>query len=168
MATVRAPQRALDRTVAPVGPELRPESEPGRDLRIVVPGRRRSRATAVTAAGVAVLFVLLLGAVVSQTVLVQNQQRLDRLDDLVQAEQSRYQKLRLDVARLAAPERIVDSARNRLGMEAPEGTIYLTPAVPTTVAAEDEAAAGTEPAPEEPMGTSSWSEIKPELGAAGR
>jgi hypothetical protein len=84
--------------------------------------------------------------------------------------------LRLEVARLEAPARIVAEAA-RLGMVPPPLTTYLVPPAPAAAPASDVEEAGVASA-EDPgtpsddtealgsVGASSWEEVKPYLGAS--
>jgi hypothetical protein len=76
----------------------------------------------------AVLFVGLLALSASHALLVQGQVTLDGLEEAVAAQQEEYHLARLEVARLEAPERIVNEAIIRLGMVEPADVVYLTPA----------------------------------------
>lgn len=98
----------------------------------------------------------LFGVVVCHAVLVSGQGRLDGLQQQVAEEQTRYQALRLDVAELEAPGRIVAAAQE-LGMVSPAEITYLTP-VPTSGAASppEELADAVAGAP--------WRTVKPLLG----
>ncbi len=75
---------------------------------------------------VAVLF----GLVWLHVVLAQNQFRLDRLDNQVAAEESHYERSRLSVDQLEAPQRIVHEAEGKLGMVVPGTVVYLPPSPP--------------------------------------
>jgi cell division protein FtsL len=129
------PARAAARPVArPAQPALRPAPtpRPRPDLRLVDPNelspRIRRRRAAVAGVGLLVLvFGVLFALAASQAILAQNQQRLDRLEDDVADAQARYQRLRLHVAELESPGRIVRAAQERLGMVPPPGTTYLSP-----------------------------------------
>lgn len=93
------------------------------------------------------------GAAAFHVLLVQSQFRLDRVADRAFAQQQRYEQLRLEVARLAAPERVVATAQERLGMVVPPEVAYLmAPAPPVT----DPASI--------PL-TGGWAEVKPHLAA---
>ena len=78
---------------------------------------------------VLLVFGSLLALAVLHTLLVQNQLRLDRLGAEIEAEQDRAVELRLEVARLAAPERILAEAA-RLGMVVPDARGWLVPVEP--------------------------------------
>ena len=56
---------------------------------------------------------------------------VDRLEAQVTAAQAENQRLRLDVARLESPARIVAEAQARLGMVPPPAVVYLPPLPPT-------------------------------------
>jgi hypothetical protein len=93
------------------------------------------------------------GAAAFHVLLVQSQFRLDQLEQRAGVEQQRYEQLRLDVARLAAPERVVAAAQQRLGMVVPPDVAYLMAPTP----------AGSEPASATEAGD--WSEVKPYLAS---
>ena len=126
----------------------------------------------VTFVGVSVLFAILFGLVLFHTLLVQNQQRLDRIDAEVREQQALYQRNRLEVAQLEAPARIVDVATQRLHMLPPPGTSYLVPSG-TTAAAVTGPGGGTGATSDQAKQDqadetgSKWSTVKPQLGAAG-
>lgn len=154
--------------VAPVLPSpARPEPARAprpRHLRVVAPSertrRRLSPATAVLAS--VGLLVVLFAVAVSQTVLVQGQARLDELDAQLAVEQARYQELRLDVAQMESPERIVAAAHER-GMVTPDDLVYLQPSSPDlppdgTTGQPDPTVAGATD-----LGVA-WSTVKPLLG----
>ncbi|MBW3555597.1 MAG: hypothetical protein KY454_01535 [Actinobacteria bacterium] len=87
--------------------------------------RRRVRrlAVAATVAGALCLF----GVVVAHVVLTQNQFRLDQLRARSASQQADYDRLRLQVAELESPRRIVADAQQRLGMVTPPKVVYLAP-----------------------------------------
>ena len=93
------------------------------------------------------------GAAAFHVLLVQSQFRLDRLEHQAGMEQQRYEQLRLDVARLAAPERIVAAAQQHLGMVVPGNVVYLMAPTPNS----------SEPASATVAGE--WSQVKPHLAA---
>ncbi len=128
MSTVRAPRR-IPATRRRANPATAPAVRRPPELRVV---RREStrRVGAVTALATVVVFVMLFALAVFNTWLVQNQQRLDRLHRDVTEAQSEYERLRLEVAELESPERIVAAAVNQLGMVPPPETTYLTPSAP--------------------------------------
>lgn len=139
----------------------RPRSAP--DLRVVGrarprPTRRRRRARG-AAALAGLLAVALFGLVTSHVVLTQGQFRLQELRQRAAAEQARYERLRLRVAELESPARVVAAAHERLGMVPPPGVTYLSPvgtaSGPDPVAgeAEDDAAADD------------WSKVKRQLAS---
>ena len=108
--------------------------------------------------GAVVACALMLALAAVHSLLVSNQVRLDGLERQVTAEQARYASLRLEVAQLEAPERIVREAQERMGMIAPGTITYLSPsgAVAADVATPDPSAGGD--------GERSWAAVKPYLG----
>jgi hypothetical protein len=152
------------RTTAPT---RRTVTEPGRHLRVVGRDepRRRRVSPIVGVACTALLFVGLFALAGTHTLLVQGQIRLDALGDEVSAEQARYQELRLRVAELEAPSRVVAAAQERLGMVPPAQLVYLSPTEP--VPAGPAVAAGpTGATPAEQAGDDAWTVIKPLLEVA--
>lgn len=162
--TVAAPERAPSRSPghAPVRRRLRavPEGYIPRPVRV------RRRRLVLRAAGVTI-GVVILGIAAAHAALVDGQLRLQALEVEVEEATDAYQRLRLQVAELEAPERIVAAAQERLGMVPPPGVTYLSPSGPMTAteptdpAAVDDAstlvdeAAGVGP---------SWTSVKPLLG----
>ena len=57
--------------------------------------------------------------------IAENQFTLDRLTQTAATEQASYEKLRLQVAQLEAPARIVSEAEGRLGLVQPGSVTYL-------------------------------------------
>jgi len=183
MATTLAPTRVRETTATATAPApaRSPRSEPRRrpPLEVVRPTPRRSRIGLIGVVGTLALFAILFALVLFQTLVVQNQARLDRLDSQIRDQQAHYQQLRLQVAQLEAPSRIVEVATDKLGMVPPPGTSYLTPSAtdaaaslsaPTATGATGAnadaatSAASTE-APPDGSG-SDWPTVKPYLGAA--
>lgn len=111
----------------------RPAAAPARPrLRVVPPGElttkgRRRRARRLVVLTGFLLGLCLLGVVASHVVLTQNQFRLEQLEARAGKARAEYDRLRLEVARLESPERIVAAAKERLGMVAPEEVTYLAP-----------------------------------------
>jgi len=107
-----------------------PEGERSRHLEVVRPGvRRRLHLKLTPKTGVTLtvlLFAGLFGVAVSHALLIQSQLKLDETDKHVADEQARYEQLRLDVAELQSPDRIMADAR-ALGMVDPAETVWLTP-----------------------------------------
>jgi cell division protein FtsL len=87
---------------------------------------RRRRARVLVVLGVAGVGVVLLSLVAAHVVITQNQFRLEGLQARAEVEQERYERLRLHVAELEAPARIVAAAQERLGMVPPPGITYLS------------------------------------------
>lgn len=167
--TAAHPGTARSGTVAPSStarPDvLRPRLRLVDNARLEVAVRcRRARRLLVVAAVLAVGALLVLAGV--NALLVSNQVRLDALEQQVVDAQARHQALRLEVATLEAPERVVSAATERLGMVAPETITYVQPAPALTAApgepnlpsgsAPGQAGASTTPTPP-------WGAVKPYL-----
>ncbi len=71
--------------------------------------------------------VCLFGVVVVHVVLAQQQFQLASLQGSTASEQATNEQLRLEVAQLQAPSRIVSAARQKLGMVPPSTITYLVP-----------------------------------------
>lgn len=115
----------------------RPEPEQSqRHLRLVEreARRRTNRRHAMVSAAIAGIAVVCLGLVALHVLIAENQFRLDHLEQQAVVQQERYEKLRLQVAELEAPARIVSVAEGPLGMRQPGSVTYL-PATSAPVAA---------------------------------
>jgi cell division protein FtsL len=161
---------ATRRSVAAPQPRRAPATRERRPrLRVVdEPVSRRLNLGVVTTLVVGAVFAVLFGLVVFHTVLLQNQQRLDHLNTEVNDAQATYQSLRLQVAQLEAPQRIIDVATNKLGMVPSDGTTYLTPTADNATPGDG---AGQGDATDENAAPSNdeaaaWPQVKPYLGAA--
>lgn len=119
-----APRPAPRRDAAP--------RRPG--LRVVPPARRRLRTGPTVVLGGLLAFGIAFGLVVAQALLVQGQQRLDDLERRTAEATRTQQELRLQVAELESPARVVAAAED-LGMVPPAGVTYLTPSGAVTVPA---------------------------------
>lgn len=89
--------------------------------------RRRARRLGVVGAALAVAALLALAG--THAMLVSNQVRLDALEQQVAEAQAHHQDLRLEVATLEDPARVVSVATD-LGLVPPEVVTYLQPVVP--------------------------------------
>ena len=78
------------------------------------------------------VFGSMLGLAVFHSVLVQGQLHIDRLDSQITTEQERETALRLQVAQLGAPARIIVAARDQ-GMVPPDDRKFLAAIVPGVV-----------------------------------
>ncbi len=81
---------------------------------------------------VGLLFGSMLGLAAFHSVLVQGQLHLDRLDTQIVQEQERETQLRLQVAQLGAPARIMVAAGDQ-GMVSPDDRKFLASVIPGTV-----------------------------------
>jgi cell division protein FtsL len=163
---------------------LQARSEPARrvepersHLRLVQPsttkktGRRRLGLTMVILSFAG----LCLGLVVLHALIAENQFKLDRLQDQASVAQVQYEKLRLEVAQLEAPARIVSVAEGRLHMVQPGSVTYL-PAPATSSGAPEgarsarrgvsQASAGSLGTVAAPQGDANWPAIKPDVSSS--
>jgi cell division protein FtsL len=139
-------QRKLTQSRVRGGPRQGPA--PDRPLRLAL------LATAVLTVGT------IFGAAIFHVLLIQSEFRLDQINKEASKEEARYGKLRLDVAQLSAPERIVATAQQRLGMVVPPQVAYLMAPVP-----QDSGGPGADPDdPAAPSLAGGWAEVKPHLG----
>ena len=131
-------------------------------LRVVDPAPARSprdrRLLAIVGSGL-LFATTLAGNVAIQAQTTQGQFELERLDAIARRRQADYQGLRLEVAELEAPLRILERAR-QMGMIEPARVTYLTPTSKTSTPAQ--AGTGDEPAfPHE--AAQGWADVKPHL-----
>jgi cell division protein FtsL len=162
MSTARA-RRSFALAPATLAPDADSRAR-GRHLR-VVEGQTRRRLLGPMGVIIAiVVFAGMLAVAAVQAFLVQGQIQLDDLDNRVATQQAEYEQVRLDVARLEAPERIVEAAQSHLGMVEPADVTYLTPdRVDAPAPDEDDGATTGEEAAATDDDAGSWSEVKPYL-----
>jgi cell division protein FtsL len=131
MATRLAPARP----VRSLRPDVAPAPAERRHLQVVPPGyvteraRRRRARRVVLLTGVAIAAGLF-GVVAFHVVLTQNELAIQHLHSRADAASVKQQQLRLQVAELESPERVVDAAQ-KLGMAPPVTVHYLSPDGPT-------------------------------------
>jgi len=124
MSTVHVPSTGGVPSRAP-RPQPRREERP--DLRIVERRRRRpSRRRIVSVLAISAFTLILFMAVAGHVMILQQQQRIDRLNQQSRQEQATYNRLRLQVDDLQAPSRIVEQALH-LGLVQPGQVHWLTP-----------------------------------------
>ena len=152
-APARRPRPAPPVKRAPARPELRVV----RDEELREAERARLVRQLVVAAAV-IGALCLFGVVVFHVLLTQNQFRLDKLQEQSLERQAEYDRLRLQVAELESPDRII-AAAHALGMVSPPKVTYLAPTIeePGDV---DTPALNADQASD---GESSWSTVKPHL-----
>jgi cell division protein FtsL len=120
-------------TDAALAPDPRPERprparRTGEHLR-PVDRRAPRRAPAVPIlVGTGIVISGLFALAVMHALLIGGQIRLDDMQREVASETEEIRRLRLSVAELEAPERVLDAARSRLGMVQPAEVGYLAPA----------------------------------------
>lgn len=152
-------------------------------LRLVAPAPRlrpwRRPRLVITVAAIMVIIVVF-GLVTAHVSLAQGQFRLQTLEGLADEAQARYESLRLEVAELEAPGRVVAAAQERLGMVPAPGVTYLSPTGPTTDLADPATPADRDAAVDVddlalqelisndrtagPDATASWLDVKRRLG----
>lgn len=131
MTAIGTPTRTgRTRLAAGVAPAVAPARPRKRDnerkLTVApVPSVRRSRDGVVLGLAVAVLFVAILLTSASQALLVQSQDRLDRVQGSIAEQRAVAEQQRLRLAEAQAPGRIVAEATERLGMVPPSEVVYL-------------------------------------------
>ncbi|HET7489091.1 MAG TPA: cell division protein FtsL [Acidimicrobiales bacterium] len=152
-ATGRLPGRPERRIEDPadVGPGLHVVDAP---TRAPLSHRARARVTAVLL--LVVVGAALFGLVTSHVALTQGQFRLDEMRRQAGDEQDRYERLRLQVAELESPQRIVAAAQERLGMVPPPGVTYLSPVGPVADAGGKDV---------DHPDTEAWSSVKRQLAS---
>jgi cell division protein FtsL len=145
-ATARPTARtAAAPTTAPAPrhqPAPRPPLRVVSDEELLARSRRRRNRLLVFLTSVLVVGGLF-GLAAAHVVLTQNQFRLEQLNRQADVEQAKYERQRLEVARLESPSRIVAAAQERLGMVPPTSVKYLTPAKAATAPVPAAATAGT-------------------------
>lgn len=148
---------APPRSAAQVRPERTPrprrDEREERHLRVVAPVRHRGRRRLLSFFVLVAFFVVLLGTATFHVRLVTGQQRIDRLDKQAQQSQATYDRLRLQVDKLSAPDRIVARAR-ALGMVDAGEPTWLAPGSPAITRGTDDPATGLR----------NYLDVKPYLG----
>jgi hypothetical protein len=146
-----------------------------RHLRLV---RERARRRAngrrlLVSAGIATLGIFCLGLVTLHVLIAENQFTLDRLTQTAATQQASYENLRLQVAQLEAPARIVSDAEGHLGLVQPGSVTYLPPTSPRAAKGGGAAQVGPGPAGSgsggsvtAPQGDADWPSIKPYLSGS--
>lgn len=119
LATVTSPRSAAVRSLRSV--EADAPARP--DLRVVPPRRPTG---AIVVASLVLVFGVLLATAALNTMLVSGQRDLDRIESEIREGEQRNQALRLQVAEMESPDRIVEAAEAQ-GMVEPDEVIWVTP-----------------------------------------
>ena len=124
--------------------------------------RRANGRRLLVSAGIALLGVFCLGLVTLHVLIAENQFTLDRLTQTAATEQASYEKLRLQVAQLEAPARIVEDAEGKLSLGQPGSVIYLPATNPraTNGGGTAQAGSGSAGSVAAPQGDADWPSIK--------
>ena len=122
----RAARQLATATPRPTAPGRQAPSG-DRHLRLVEPVRRPRfyRHHVLAWAGITVVAAFALALVMLHVLIAQAQFRLDGLQREASHQQATYEKLRLSVAQLESPARIVSIAEGELGMQQPGSVTYL-------------------------------------------
>ncbi len=140
--------------------------------------RRANGRRLLVSAGIGLLGVFCLGLVTLHVLIAENQFTLDRLTQTAATEQASYEKLRLQVAQLEAPARIVEDAEGKLSLGQPGSVIYLPATDPRATDGGGTAPASPGPAGSgsagsasggavaAPQGDADWPSIKPYLSGS--
>jgi cell division protein FtsL len=107
------------------GPRRGEDDRP--DLRVVEPAARRRRTWQVGTVAGGLLFLAMFAIVGAQTLIVQQQQHIDSVNDRISAAEEEAERLDIDLAELQSPERIVSVATEGLGMIKAPPPVYLLP-----------------------------------------
>ena len=110
-----------------VAPARRPEHRRGQHLRPVERPRPKRSPAVPALVGVGMVIAALLGLAGMHALLIGGQVRLDAMRSDVAAENEAIRRLELRVAELESPDRVLDAARDRLGMVLPTEVGYLLP-----------------------------------------
>jgi hypothetical protein len=130
--------------------------------------RRANGRRLLVSAGIALLGIFCLGLVTFHVLIAENQFTLDRLTQTAASEQASYEKLRLQVAQLEAPARIVSEAEGKLGLVQPGAVTYLPATTTQVTKGGGPAPVGSAPAGSvmAPQGDADWPSIKPYLSGS--
>ncbi len=112
----------------------------GPTLEVVAPAERRRRGWQVGTIAGGLLFVALFAIAGAHSLIVQQQRHIDSVNGRITEAEDRAEALKVELAELQSPERIVKEARDRLGMVQAPTPVYLQPK------ADDDARAAEVPA----------------------
>lgn len=110
------------------------------ELQVVAPAVRRRRGWQVGTVAGGLLFVALFAIAGAHSLIVQQQRHIDDVNGRITVAEDRAEALKVELAELQSPERIVQEARDRLGMVQAPTPVYLQPK------ADDDAKAAEVPA----------------------
>lgn len=127
----------------PAQPTPRRNPRPGRHLRPIAPPTRRRSPAVPVLVGTGIVLTALFALAVMHALLIGGQIRTDDVQRAVASETEEVHRLRLRVAELESPDRVLEVARDRLGMVPPTEVGYL---LPTSVDTGDDTLVRVEPA----------------------
>jgi hypothetical protein len=96
-------------------------------LEVVAPATRRRRGWQVGTVAGGLLFVALFAIAGAHSLIVQQQRHIDDVNGRITEAEDRAEALKVELAELQSPERIVQEARDRLGMVQAPTPVYLQP-----------------------------------------
>lgn len=127
---------SADHARAPVGSAVPAQPtrapRPGRHLRPITPLTRRRSPAVPVLVGTGIVLAALFALAVMHALLIGGQIRTDDVQRAVASETEEVHRLRLRVAELESPDRVLEMARDRLGMVPPAEVGYLLPTSVTT------------------------------------
>lgn len=97
------------------------------DLKVVAPAARRRRGWQVGTIAGGLLFLALFAIAGAHTLIVQQQRHIDDVNSRITEAEDRAEALKVELAELQSPERIVQEARDHLGMVQAPTPVYLQP-----------------------------------------
>jgi len=97
------------------------------ELRVVAPAARRRRTWQVGTVAGGLLFLAMFAIVGAQTLIVQQQRHIDDVNGRIAAAEQDAEELKIDLAELQSPERIIGEAKDKLGMLPAPSPVYLQP-----------------------------------------
>jgi hypothetical protein len=103
------------------GDDERPE------LRVVAPASRRRRNWQVGTVAGGLLFLAMFVIVGAQALIVQQQRHIDDVNGRIAVAETQAEQLKIDLAELQSPKRILSEARDKLGMVQAPTPVYLQP-----------------------------------------
>ena len=97
------------------------------ELRVVEPAARRRRSWQVGTVAGGLLFLAMFVVVGAQALIVQQQSHIDDVNKRIAVAEAEAEQLKIDLAELQSPVRILREAQDRLGMVQAPSPVYLLP-----------------------------------------
>ena len=128
--SVVAPPRPAQQARRTEGRQANRERTEERHLRVVASPINRTSRRLISFLVLIALFLILFATVTFHVKLVTGQQRIDRLNKRAEAAQTTYDRLRVQVDSLSAPQRVIARAKS-LGMVEADNPTWLAPTSPS-------------------------------------